>query len=61
MTTLVGPYNNEAFTAVYAGLMKWVEENGYHILGAPFDKYVRGGEDCPPEENVTEIYFPFGK
>lgn len=60
-TTLVGPYNNEAFTAAYAALMKWVEENGCRIARAPFDKYLRGGNECPPEENVTEIYFPIEK
>lgn len=61
VTTLVGPYNPDAFTAAYAGLMKWVEENGYHLAGAPFDKYLRGGNDCPPEDYVTEIYFPLAK
>lgn len=59
--TLVGPYDSKAFTATYAALAKWTEENGYHISGAPFDKYVQGGTDCPPEEYVTEIYFPIAK
>lgn len=57
----VGPYVPENFTAADAGLCKWIEENGYHIAGAPFDKYVRGGEDADPQEYVTEIYFPIAK
>ncbi|MDL2295089.1 MerR family transcriptional regulator [Ruminococcaceae bacterium OttesenSCG-928-D13] len=59
--TLVGPYEPAAFTAVYAALMKWTEDNGYRIASSPYDKYVRGGADCPPEEYVTEIYFPITK
>lgn len=59
--TMVGPYVPDAFTATYAGLMKWIEENGYHVCGAAFDKYVRGGENVQPEDYVTEIYFPIAK
>lgn len=59
--TLVGPYRPEEFTAAYAALMKWTEENGCRIDGAPYDSYVRGGADCPPEDYVTEIYFPIAK
>lgn len=61
MATLIGPYEKENFTAIYVALMKWAEENGYHVTNAPFERYVRGGTDCPPEEYVTEIYFPIGK
>lgn len=61
LTTLLGPYLPEEFTKAYAGLMKWVEENGYQLCGAPFEKYVKGGPDCPPEQHVTEIYFPIAK
>lgn len=59
--TLVGPYVPEAFTATYAGLYQWVQDNGYHICGAPFDIYVRGGEGVAPADYVTEIYFPIVK
>lgn len=61
VTTVVGPYGDALYTPAYAGVMKWVEENGFRIAGAPFDVYVRGGGECPPEENVTEIYFPIAK
>lgn len=59
--TLVGPYLPEAFTAVYAALCQWIEENGYRMAGSPFDRYVRGGDDVAPEDYVTEIYFPIEK
>lgn len=59
--TLVGPYVSEEFTATYAGLFKWIEDNGYRMSGAPFDIYVRGGEGVSPEDYVTEIYFPISK
>lgn len=59
--TIVGPYKNESFTSTYAGLVEWIEENGYHISGAPFDKYVRGGDGVSPQEYVTEVYFPIAK
>lgn len=59
--TLLGAYETEKFTAAYTELMRWVDANGYCITGAPMEKYVRGGIDCPPEENVTEIYFPIEK
>ncbi len=59
--TLLGPYVPEAFTAAYAALCSWIDENGYRINGAPFDKYVRGGDMCAPEDYVTEIYFPIAK
>lgn len=57
-STLVGPYDPQAFTATYAGIVKWINDNGYRMNGAPFDVYVRGGEGVPPEDYVTEIYFP---
>lgn len=59
--TLLGAYESDKFTAAYAELTRWVEANGYQISGAPIEKYVRGGVDCNPDENVTEIYFPIEK
>ncbi|MDL2217710.1 MerR family DNA-binding transcriptional regulator [Christensenellaceae bacterium OttesenSCG-928-M15] len=40
---------------------KFTADNGYRITGALFDRYVRGDGECPPEENVTEIYMPIEK
>ncbi|MDL2225465.1 MerR family transcriptional regulator [Eubacteriales bacterium OttesenSCG-928-M02] len=62
VTTVVGPYGEALYAPAYAALMEWVEKNGYAITGPPFDVYVKGGDgNCPPEENVTEIYAPIGK
>lgn len=59
--TLVGPYLPEAFSATYAALCQWIDENGYRMAGSPFDRYLRGGEEVDPEDYVTEIYFPITK
>lgn len=60
-TSFVGPYVQESFMAAYAGLAKWIEDNGYRVCGLPFDNYVRGGMGVPPSEFVTEVYFPIEK
>lgn len=56
----VGPYDN--LGECYTALSEWIEKNGYNITGAPFDLYVK---DCfgniPPNEYVTEVYFPITK
>lgn len=59
--TIVGPYEGDVFSATYAGLVNWIEENGYRICNAPFDKYVKGGPDTSPKEYITEVYFPIEK
>lgn len=58
---LTGPYEPEAFTAIYGGLVKWIDENGYHIANAPFDVYAKGGPDVDPNDYLTEVYFPISK
>lgn len=60
-STLSGPYDPEAFTALYAGIMQWIDENGYHVAGSPFDVYEKGGPDVDPKDYVTEICFPIAK
>ena len=60
-STLLGPYDPDAFTATYAGLVKWIEDNGYRIARSPFDVYAKGGPGENPEDNITEIYFPLEK
>ncbi|WP_139651431.1 MerR family transcriptional regulator [Raoultibacter phocaeensis] len=60
-STLVGPYDSDAFTAIYAGLMQWIDENGYHVANSPFDSYVKGGPEVDPKDYVTEVYFPIAK
>lgn len=59
--TILGPYGDASFSAAYAGLVKWIEENGYRVTSAPFEKYVKGQPDTRPEDYVTEVYFPIAK
>lgn len=42
-TTLTGPYAPDEFTAAYAALVQWIDENGYRIVSAPYDRYVQRG------------------
>lgn len=60
-STLAGPYDSDAFTAVYAGIVKWIEENGYRMIDSPFDLYVKGGAEVQPQDYITEVYFPVAK
>lgn len=46
----------------YAALVKWLEENGYKWVGAPYDVYTKTARDgLPVEEWETEVYFPIHK
>ncbi len=42
----------------YAGIVEWIEKNGFVISGAPFEVYVSDPENTAEEELITEIYFP---
>ena len=46
----------------YAAVVKWIQENGYRICGAPYEFYVKTAFDkIPVEEWETKIYFPVEK
>ena len=53
-----GPYGTLPMTYTLAGI--WLAQKGYEIRGAPYDVYVRGGNDkiLSPEQYLTEIYLP---
>ncbi|NMM62475.1 MerR family transcriptional regulator [Clostridium sp. P21] len=56
-TAFVGSYNE--IGEAYAELTDWIEKNHYEIIGAPYDKYIKGPEaKCNPNEFITEVYFP---
>lgn len=43
----------------YAALVKWIEENGYETIGAPYELYtVSGNQMVPVSQWITDIYFP---
>lgn len=58
--TFVGPYSR--LGEAYAKVMKWMEENGYKNMGAPFDIYLTGPEAAKDADQfVTEVCFPVAK
>ncbi len=57
--TLHGPYTE--LTAAYAKLQQWIEKEGYSPASEPYEFYVTDPNNTPPEENITEIYFPIRK
>ncbi|MDR2939642.1 MAG: MerR family transcriptional regulator [Clostridiales bacterium] len=60
MSTLKGPY--QGLTSVYTKLEQWLEDEGYKMNGEPFEIYLTDpNTGLPPEEYVTEVYFPIKK
>ncbi|MDE5819582.1 MAG: MerR family transcriptional regulator [Lachnospiraceae bacterium] len=46
----------------YGAIVTWIIENGYEIVSAPFELYVKTQFDSPsPEDWETEVYFPIRK
>lgn len=46
----------------YAAIVRWIQENGYQIAGAPYEFYMKTAFDkIPVEEWETRIYFPVAK
>lgn len=59
-SVLKGPYSE--LTAVYANLMKWIENEGYELILPPYETYVTDPHQTnAPEDFVTEVYFPVKK
>jgi effector-binding domain-containing protein len=44
--------------ASYGNLMRWIEENGYEIVGAVREVYLRGPESGEQDNYLTEIQLP---
>ncbi|MBC6934679.1 MAG: MerR family transcriptional regulator [Chloroflexi bacterium] len=44
---------------VYLAIGRWIEANGYRVVGPPREIYLAGG--CAPADAVTEIQFPVEK
>ncbi|MEI5991301.1 hypothetical protein A5881_002835 [Enterococcus termitis] len=56
MSTYTGPYKE--LSSVYSKILKWIEEQGYTMNGAPFEIYQTDPNTTDPNKNVVEIYFP---
>ncbi|GGC98766.1 MerR family transcriptional regulator [Enterococcus wangshanyuanii] len=55
-STYVGPYAE--LDSVYSKLVKWIEEKGYKMAGAPFEIYQTDPNTTEPDKNVVDVYFP---
>jgi effector-binding domain-containing protein len=64
MACAVHPGPFATIAEAYDAILKWVDENGYHVTGPCREVYLRGPKD-PGEQNdpgtVTEIQFPVEK
>lgn len=45
----------------YIAIGKWIEENGYKVARAPYEKYINDPAVTPKQDLITEIYFPIEK
>ena len=46
----------------YQAMFKWIEDNGYNIIGPDREIYMTDPKEVKsPEENVTELQFPIAK
>ena len=60
MTVHHGGYST--LSEAYGAVVSWISENGYEIVGAPFDLYIKTQFDSlSPEDWETEVYFPVRK
>lgn len=59
-TTHIGGYSG--LPEAYAAVVTWIEENGYEIVNAPYEIYLRTQFDrIPVSELETKVYFPVRK
>ena len=45
----------------FAALYRWMEDNGYQVIGPPRQLRLRHGEHMDPTQYVTEVQFPVVK
>ena len=58
--TSKGAYTNLPNT--YAKLTEWISENGYEVVSAPYEQYIKGPtESQSANDFITQIYFPVRK
>lgn len=46
---------------VHEALLRWIEDNGYHIAGPAREVYIRLENNMPPSEYITEVQYPIMK
>lgn len=51
-----------ALSEAYGALLKWITDNNYEMIDAPYDVYLKSHHDqLPIEQWETEIFFPIKK
>lgn len=59
-TTHIGPYSG--LHDAYGAIVTWIKSNGYEMSGMPYEIYIKTQFDkIPPQEWLTEVYFPVEK
>ena len=53
--------NDLSLGRAYLALYHWMEDNTYHLFGAPRLLYLQRAEDRDPRFFVTEVQFPVGR
>ncbi len=62
MATTVHRGAYSSLSDAYGALTRWIADNGYEAIGAPYEIYRRTQFDhLPPEQWETEIFFPVKK
>jgi DNA-binding transcriptional MerR regulator len=47
---------------VYAKLTEWISENGYQVVSAPYEQYIKGPIEAKSADDfITNVYFPVKK
>lgn len=60
MTVHRGGYST--LSEAYGAIVSWIMENGYEVVGAPFELYIKTQfHSYSPEDWETEVYFPIRK
>ncbi len=62
MATVVHKGTYQSLHMAYTAVCKWIEENGYEIIAAPRELYLKGEWITnDPNEYITELQFPVSK
>lgn len=52
----IGPYMQ--MESAYNDIMAYIEQNGFEIVGSPWEVYISDPSDTPEDKLITHIYFP---
>ncbi len=61
MACIVHTGNSLLLGQAYLSLHHWLEDNGYRLIAAPREVYLKRAEHMTPSQYVTEVQFPVEK